>query len=79
MVILTRVPDLFERIDRIIDCGEDHNLGRAHDLASFWNLIRELWREFGDIYDSEENRFLGLRSKFERTQWLKKAIRRGAT
>jgi hypothetical protein len=57
--LLIWTPSLLERIDRIIDeeYGE-HDLGRGSDPESFRKLLRALWLEFGDIYDSVTGRFL---------------------
>jgi hypothetical protein len=66
--LLVWTPKLLERIDRIIDkeYGE-HDLGRGPDLESFQKLVRALWLEFGDVYDSVTRRFLkaGLLEKLE--------------
>lgn len=53
---------LLERIDKIIDkeYGE-HDLGRKAGLKgmeSFYRMLRALWLEFGDIYDTLTESFL---------------------
>jgi len=55
-------PNLLERIDKIIDkeYGE-HDLGRRAGLEgieSFRGMLRALWLEFGDIYDTLTESFL---------------------
>lgn len=68
-------PGLIDRIDKIIDrdYGE-HDLGRGGDPLSFKKLLRALWLEFGDIWDSLNNRFLNTKSISERLEWERQII-----
>jgi len=76
-VIITK--GLLDKIDKIIDAGEEHDVGRHLDPLSFKRLLRELWLEFGDAVPIGSNRFLGLKNKSreERLAWLNEAIRNG--
>lgn len=67
-------PGLLDKIDKIIDAGGEHDLGRHPDPQSFNKLIRELWLEFGDVYDIRRNKFLGLKDRFDRQMWLNEAF-----
>ncbi|RLG89153.1 MAG: hypothetical protein DRO15_01230 [Thermoprotei archaeon] len=68
---------LLDKIDKIIDAGGEHDLGRKPDPLSFQKLLHELWLEFGDIYDVKNSRFLRLKSRSERLDWEKEAIHMG--
>ena len=68
---------LLEKIDRIIDASGEHDLGRPPDPNSFRKLLRELWLEFGDIYNARLNKFLGLKDKLECIAWEREAISKG--
>jgi len=72
---VTWTPGLVDRIDKIIDrdYGE-HDLGRGKDPLSFKRLLRALWLEFGDIWDSLSNEFLNTRSIHERLEWEQRII-----
>jgi len=70
-------PGLLESIDEIIDKGGEHDLGRKPDPLSFRKMLYALWLEFGDIYDTFEGKFLGLKSELERRMWLNRLISRG--
>jgi hypothetical protein len=52
-------PNLLNMVDKIIDreYGE-HDLGRRPDLGSFQRMLRALWLEFGDIYDTLSGKLL---------------------
>lgn len=68
-------PGLIDRIDEIIDrdYGE-HDLGRGEDPLSFRKLLRALWIEFGDIWDSLSGKFLNTESVYERLEWERRFI-----
>jgi len=68
---------LLDKIDKIIDAGGEHDLGRRPDPLSFRRLLYELWLEFGDVHDIRSNRFLGLKSRDKRSEWMNEAIRNG--
>jgi len=70
-------PGLLDKIDRIIDAGGEHDVGRRPDPQSFERMLRELWLEFGDVYDAAGGRRLNLSSRFERQAWLNEAISKG--
>jgi hypothetical protein len=52
-------PGLLEKIDKIIDANYvEHDLGVKPDPSSFERLLRALWLEFGDVYDTLTGKYL---------------------
>jgi hypothetical protein len=68
---IVKTPGLLERIDEVIDRAYgEHDLGVKPDPASFNRLLRALWLESGDIYDTRTGRFLGTsREEREKFEW----------
>jgi len=64
-------------VDRIIDAGREHDVGKHPDPNSFRKLLRELWLEFGDVYDVKRNKLLGLKGWLERLRWEREAASKG--
>ena len=48
--MLFAVTTCYIKIDKIIDAGREHDVGRPPDPNSFRKLLQELWLEFGDTY-----------------------------
>jgi len=65
-------PELLDKIDRIIDTGGEHDVGRKLEPQSFWKMLTRLWLEFGDVYDATGRSCLNPNNRFERQKWLNK-------